>query len=183
MKKCREAIVVVREEAAADKRLVAYLLTEGGAELNNGELRSWLREKLPEYMVPTAFVTLSELPLTPNGKVDRRALPAPEPLQGGSQRVAPRTPVEELLVGIWAEVLGVEQPGIEDDFFELGGHSLLATQVISRIRQAFEVELPLRTVFENSTVARLAAVIEDILITKVDELHEEEIERLLAQGV
>ena len=156
----REAIVVVREEAAADKRLVAYLLTEGGAELNNGELRSWLREKLPEYMVPTAFVTLSELPLTPNGKVDRRALPAPEPLQGGSQRVAPRTPVEELLVGIWAEVLEVGQPGIEDDFFELGGHSLLATQVISRIRQAFEVELPLRTLFEASTPARLAAVVE-----------------------
>ena len=179
----REAIVVVREEAAADKRLVAYLVIEEGAELNNGELRSWLREKLPEYMVPTAFVTLSELPLTPNGKVDRRALPAPEPLQAGSKRVAPRTPVEELLVGIWAEVLGVEQPGIEDDFFELGGHSLLATQVISRIRQAFEVELPLRTIFENSTVARLAAVIDDILITKVDELEEDEIERLLAQGV
>ena len=156
----REAIVVVREEAAADKRLVAYLLTADGAELNNGELRSWLREKLPEYMVPTAFVTLSELPLTPNGKVDRRALPAPEPLQAGSQRVAPRTPGEELLVGIWAEVLGVEQPGIEDDFFELGGHSLLATQVISRIRQAFEVELPLRTLFEASTPARLAAVVE-----------------------
>ena len=155
----REAVVVVDKD-----RLVAYIVAGEDEELQT-KLRGYLREKLPEHMVPAVFVTLSELPLTPNGKVDRRALPAPEPIQSGSKRVAPRTPVEELLVGIWAEVLGVEQPGIEDDFFELGGHSLLATQVISRIRQAFEVELPLRALFEASTPARLAIVVEAGLST------------------
>ena len=155
-----EAVVVVDKDAQGNQRLVAYVVADEDESELAAKLREYLREKLPEYMVPSAFVTLSEFPLTPNGKVDRRALPAPEFLQSGSKRVAPRTPVEELLVEIWADVLGVEQPGIEDDFFELGGHSLLAAQIVSRIRQAFEIELPLRTFFEASTPAGLAAVVE-----------------------
>jgi amino acid adenylation domain-containing protein len=157
-----EAIVVVREETAGQKRLVAYVVANGTTELSSAGLRGSLQEKLPEYMVPAAFVQLDELPLTANGKVDRRALPLPEtvsaPLDGNS--AAPQTPVEELLVGIWSEVLGVEQVGRDDNFFELGGHSLLATQVLARVRHAFHVELPLRAVFEAATPARLAAVVE-----------------------
>jgi acyl carrier protein len=122
------------------------------------QLRSYLKEKLPEYMVPAAFVVLGELPLTANGKVDRRRLPAPERSRAevGSDYVAPRNVIEEMLAGIWSEVLGIEQVGVLDDFFALGGHSLLATQVISRVRNTFNMEMPLRTLFESPTVAELA---------------------------
>ncbi|MGH7828614.1 MAG: phosphopantetheine-binding protein, partial [Candidatus Binatia bacterium] len=120
------------------------------------------RQKLPDYMVPSAFVFLDSLPLTPNGKVDRRALPAPDP--NGREReetfVAPRTPTEETLARIWSQLLGAERVGVFDNFFDLGGHSLLATQVISRIREAFSMELPLRTLFESPTVGGLAGVIQ-----------------------
>ncbi|MBD2043497.1 non-ribosomal peptide synthetase [Microcoleus sp. FACHB-672] len=127
------------------------------------QLQSYLTEKLPEYMVPSAFVVLESLPITPNGKVDRRALPAPEPIKpelSGSY-VAPRTPVEERLVKIWAEILGLKRLGIHDNFFELGGHSLLATQLISRVRDAFEIELPLRSVFEAPTITEFSKLIEN----------------------
>jgi acyl carrier protein len=131
-------------------------------------------------MIPSAFVQLAELPLTANGKVDRRALPPPETVSGqGGVSTAPRTSVEEMLADIWAEVLGVSRVGVFDNFFELGGHSLLATQVLSRVRHVFNVELQLRSLFENSTIAELAAIIEDMLIAKVEELDEDEIERLL----
>ncbi|MEW5931824.1 MAG: condensation domain-containing protein, partial [Gemmatimonadota bacterium] len=152
----REARVVVREDAPGEKRLVAYLVGEAGAE----EVRAYLRASLPEYMVPAAFVELEALPLTPNGKLDVRALPAPEYGAGEAGYVAPRTPTEEVLAGIWAEVLHLERVGVEEGFFELGGHSLLATQVVSRARQAFEVEVPLRALFEAPTVAALAGRIE-----------------------
>jgi amino acid adenylation domain-containing protein len=155
-----EAIVMVREETSGDRRLVAYVVPRPEQPPTVSTLRRFLREKLPEYMVPAAFVLLEQLPLTRNGKVDRRALPKPE-RQGAF--VAPRSPVEERLAGMWAEVLGLERVGIHDNFFELGGHSLLATQVISRLRDAFRVELPVRRLFdEGATVAGLAELLETI---------------------
>jgi amino acid adenylation domain-containing protein len=157
----RSAVVVAREEEAGDKRLVAYVVgeTESVAVI---ELRAYLKEKLPEYMMPSAFVMLDALPLTANGKVDRRALPAPERgrAEGGNEYVAPRTPVEEMVAGIWSEVLGVERVGVNDNFFELGGHSLLATQVISRLKESLRVEVTLDKMFESPTVAAVAAVVE-----------------------
>jgi acyl carrier protein len=129
-----------------------------------GNLRNYLKQKLPDYMVPTAFVILKAFPLTPNGKIDRRALPAPDTsIRRLEERyVAPRNPTEEQLAKMWAEVLNLEQVGIHDNFFEIGGHSLLATQLISRVNKTFQVELPLRNIFEKSTVANLAEYIDTI---------------------
>jgi acyl carrier protein len=154
----RQSVVVAREDVPGQKQLVAYVVSAGEQEVSAGELRSYLGEQLPEYMVPAFFVGLAELPLTLNGKVDRRALPAPEHTRAHSAEsyVAARTPVEELLAAIWCEVLGVEQVGVHDNFFHLGGHSLLATQVSSRLRETFQVELPLRALFEYPSVAGLA---------------------------
>ncbi|MEG4517635.1 MULTISPECIES: amino acid adenylation domain-containing protein [unclassified Microcoleus] len=128
------------------------------------QLQAFLAEKLPEYMVPSAFVVLESLPVTANGKVDRVALPAPEPikLEWAGGYVAPQTSIEEVLVKIWAEVLGIKRVGIRDNFFELGGHSLLATQLVSRVRDAFGVELPLRRVFEAPTIAELSKIVESL---------------------
>ncbi|HYG62622.1 MAG TPA: amino acid adenylation domain-containing protein, partial [Thermoanaerobaculia bacterium] len=152
----REAVVVVREDAPGDRRLVAYVTGDALVD----DLRPWLRERLPESMLPSAFVSLAALPLTPNGKVDRKALPAPDRQRAEEAYVPPHTPVEEIVAGIWAEVLGLERVGAADHFFELGGHSLLATQVVSRLRRAFGVELPLRDLFEAPTLDDLAARIE-----------------------
>ncbi|MFB2976514.1 amino acid adenylation domain-containing protein [Microseira sp. BLCC-F43] len=156
----REVVVLAREDETENKRLVAYIVPAEKAveKTNYNNLRLFLREKLPEYMVPSAFVMLKSLPLTPNGKVDRVALPECDRAQQELERtfVAPRTPVEEILAGIWAKILGLEQVSIHDNFFDLGGHSLLATQVISRMRETFKVELPLRCLFESPTVAELA---------------------------
>ncbi|HEU4883963.1 MAG TPA: condensation domain-containing protein, partial [Longimicrobium sp.] len=152
-----DCTVVVREDATGDRRLVAYVVGEAEAEA----LRDRLRQSLPEYMVPSAFVSLDTLPLTPNGKVDRKALPAPE-FASAETYVAPRTPVEEVLAGIWAEVLRLERVGVEESFFELGGHSLLATRVVSRIREVFGVEMPLRALFEGPTVSALAVRVEEM---------------------
>ncbi|MBD2293370.1 amino acid adenylation domain-containing protein [Anabaena sphaerica FACHB-251] len=152
----KETVVVVREDNPGDKRLVAYIVANG--ILQTSEIRNFLKDKLPDYMIPSAFVQLDTLPLTPNGKIDRRALPAPDKsnLELKNFFVAPRTAVEEILAGIWKKILHVEQVGIHDNFFELGGHSLLATQVISRIRETFRIELPLRYLFESPTVEKLA---------------------------
>ncbi|HYH78578.1 MAG TPA: amino acid adenylation domain-containing protein, partial [Longimicrobium sp.] len=154
----REARVIVWEDAPGEKRLVAYVV--GGVEAD--ELREHLRRSLPEYMVPAAFVVLEALPLTPNGKLDKKALPAPDLASAEEKYVAPRTPVEEVLAGIWAEVLRLERVGVGESFFELGGHSLLATRVVSRVRDLFGVELPLRAIFEEPTVAELAGRVEEM---------------------
>jgi amino acid adenylation domain-containing protein len=159
----REAVVAAREDRSGEKRLVAYVV---GAAPDPAALRAALRARLPEHMVPSAFVVLESLPVTPNGKVDRAALPAPDPAGERGDACtyrAPRTPAEERMAGIWAEVLGLERVGVEDDFFELGGHSLLATQVASRVREAFRTELPLRALFEAPTVAELSRRVEAIL--------------------
>ncbi|HEX2093128.1 MAG TPA: amino acid adenylation domain-containing protein, partial [Longimicrobiaceae bacterium] len=150
------AVVLVRGDAPAGRQLVAYAAPHPGEPLEAGSLRAWLRQRLPEYMIPGAFVFLDTIPLTPNGKVDRRALPGPEHDASEEAYVAPRTPLEEVVAGIFAEVLGRERVGVEDDFFALGGHSLLATRVVARTRPALGVEVPLRALFEAPTAARLA---------------------------
>jgi amino acid adenylation domain-containing protein len=155
-----DAVVVVREDIPGDKRLVGYVLREQGAEITGSELRTYLRDRLPEYMVPGAIVELERMPLMANGKLDRNALPAPEYKSKESQEEAEAaTPLEEMIAGIYGSVLGVETVSVADDFFELGGHSLLATQVISRVRKAFGVELPLRTIFEAPSVRALAGAV------------------------
>ncbi|MBD2005415.1 MULTISPECIES: non-ribosomal peptide synthetase [Cyanophyceae] len=157
----RETVVIIREEIPGDKHLIAYIVPDQ-QQTPTSMMRQFLKEKLPEYMVPSAYVVLESLPLTPNGKVDRRALPAVDTLNFEMKEdyVAPRDRVEEVLVEIWAKVLGKQQIGVRDNFFELGGHSLLATQLISRIRDAFQIELSVRNLFESPTVASLARHIE-----------------------
>jgi amino acid adenylation domain-containing protein len=193
----REVVVVAREDVPGDKRLVAYVTGEAEADA----LRAHLRQSLPEYMVPSAFVVLDRLPLTANGKVDRKALPVPELVSAEEPYVAPRTRVEEVLAGIWAQVLGRERVSVEDSFFNLGGHSLLAAQVMSRIGEVFDVELPPWALFEHRTVEGLARALGERgeaalagpaperapvseasphdLLAVIGELSEEELDRLL----
>ncbi|NCT42247.1 MAG: amino acid adenylation domain-containing protein [Microcystis aeruginosa G11-09] len=154
----QSSCVIVREDNLGDKRLVAYVVPQPEINLTINEIRQFLRAKLPDYMVPTAFVLLDTFPLTPNGKIDRRALPVPD-LQSQGEYIAPRNPIEEKMAQIWAEVLKLKRVSIEDNFFELGGHSLLATQVISRLQETFEIVVPLRYLFESPTIAQLSAVI------------------------
>ncbi|MGE3817684.1 MAG: amino acid adenylation domain-containing protein, partial [Nitrospiraceae bacterium] len=152
-----QAVVVVREEPAGHKRLVGYLVA--GEPVASPELREFLRSRLPEYMVPAAYVVLDKLPLTPNGKVDRKALPAPEEGRVESTGYeAPRTELEAALAAIWREVLGVERVGIHDNFFELGGDSILSIQVVSRVRQQ-GIALTPRQLFQHQTIAELAGVV------------------------
>src|SRR5262249_35286703 len=160
----REAVVVAREYGPDDLRLVAYLTAApDGPAPTAAELRHHLKGSLPEPMIPSAFVVLESLPLTPNGKVDRDTLPPPERDRSTSEvaAVPPRGPIEDLLASIWSAVLGLDRAGVFDDFFDLGGHSLLATQVMSRIRDAFGVELPLGEFFGDPTIAGLARQIEE----------------------
>lgn len=154
----QESVALARENTHGDKRLVAYVVACPGRQVSAGELQAFLRDLLPEYMIPATMLFLDRLPLLPGGKVDRRALLALETPQNAETRsiVSPRDAVEEMLVGIWSRVLESERVGIHDDFFALGGHSLLAVQVIARIRGAFGVELPLRALMQASTIARLA---------------------------
>ncbi|KAB8314800.1 amino acid adenylation domain-containing protein [Tolypothrix campylonemoides VB511288] len=150
-----QAVVIAKEDIPGNKRLVAYVVSSDES-LTIYQIREFLKQKLPEYMVPSAFVTLDTLKLTPNGKVDRFALPAPDgEITREHEYVPPRTPSEEIIANIFAVVLGVQNVGIHDNFFTLGGHSLLATQLISRLRVALEVEIPLRTIFESPTVTQL----------------------------
>ena len=192
----REAVAVVREDEPNDKRLVAYIVSNQQPAPSTNDLRSFLKQKLPEYMLPTAFVFLDSLPLTPNGKVDRGSLPPPDQSSAALEQsyVAARTPEEEKLTKIWAQVLKLDRVGIYDNFFDLGGHSLLATQVMSRIRDSFQVELALRTLFEKPTVEELAVAITEkqaegiqkeqqilSILAELESLSEEETQRHLLE--
>lgn len=175
-----KTVVVAREDEPGNKRLVAYFVPNSEQAPSISELRSFLKQKLPEYLVPNAFVLLLALPLTSNGKVDRKALPAPEQVWSELEAtfVAPRTSTEEVIARIWAEVLGLEQVGIHNNFFELGGHSLLLTQVTSRLHNAFQVELSVRQLFEAPTVADSAVIITQKLVEQADS---EMLEQMLAE--
>ena len=151
-----QAAVIGREDPGGDKRLVGYVVAQSGQRADPALLRTHVAQSLPDYMVPAAIVLLDALPLTPNGKLDRKALPAPEFWANASVAWrAPRSPQEEILCTLFAEVVGVSNVGIDDNFFELGGHSLLATRLVSRIRVALGLELPIRSLFETPTVAGL----------------------------
>lgn len=182
----QDAVVVAWETHPGGKRLVAYVVLRDGEE---GEaafadiLRTHLRELLPGYMVPAAFVVLESLPLTPNGKVDRKNLPVPELTNSAvSEYTAPRNATEEILINIWQGVLEADHLGVHDNFFELGGHSLLAIQVVSKVRAAFDIDIPLRKLFEAPTVAELAQLVEDLLLAKLEALSEDEAQSLLGQA-
>ena len=183
----RQVVVTLARGESADDRLVAYMVS---SPLSLEALRVALREKLPDYMLPSAFVFLKTLPLTPNGKVDRHALPAPDEARPGlpSDFVAPRNRTEKTLSDIWSNFLKVGAVGVHDNFFDLGGHSLLATQVISRMRKEFRQEIPLRSLFESPTVAELAQKIEEAksdeaerLLKEIEELSEQDARQLLEQ--
>jgi amino acid adenylation domain-containing protein len=157
----RQAAVAALDDESGGKLLAAYWIPAGeGSAPDAAELRGWLRERLPEYMVPAAFTRMDAFPLTPSGKTDRRALPAPVFESGGAGYAAPRTSTEEAVAAVWAEVLGAERVGIHDHFFDLGGHSLRAAQIVARLRSAFRVELPMGALFEAPTVAELAEMVE-----------------------
>jgi amino acid adenylation domain-containing protein len=166
-----QAVVVAQEDASGDKRLIAYLVPTS-EQATATTLRSYLKERLPEYMVPAVFITLNTIPLTPSGKVNRRALPAPAAtaIQRDEEMVAPRTPTEQQLAAIWTDLLGVPQVGVNDNFFALGGHSLLALRVLLRIQEEFQIELPLSAIFETPTIAGLALKIVQSQAQRVDDV-------------
>ena len=176
-----QCVVLAHEDSSADKRLVAYVVAEPDkAGAGPGELRDFLKTKLPDYMIPSAFVFLEALPVTPNGKVDLKALPAPDQVRPEPDEsfAAPTTPTEAALAEIWREVLRLDRIGIHEAFFDLGGHSLLMTRVISRVREAFNVELPLRRFFESPTIAGLSAVIKELLVEEINRMSDAEAGRL-----
>ena len=189
--------MLLKTEASKEKHLVAFLVLVQGSPLNIRDLRSRLRTRLPEYMIPTTFVMLDEIPLTPNGKIDRSGLLAMEVLKTArvADYVAPRSPVEEMLAEIWAEVLGVERVGMNDNFFELGGHSIMATRIATRVREKLNAEVSLALLFDRvPTVAEMAKAIEEKYIDQAEpeelsemmkelgELSDEEVRMLLASA-
>jgi amino acid adenylation domain-containing protein len=190
----REAVVIARDGGAAGTRLAAYIVPGEPATSAHTAWREFLKRRLPDYMIPATFTIIEAVPLTGNGKVDHRALPDPAHIRPAfdADFVAPETPVQRELAAIWSDVLGVDRVGLHDNFFDLGGHSLMVTQVVSRVRTAFEVQLPIREIFDKPTVAELAEIIEqsqigqatpqDILqeLKSLDTLSDEEIRALLA---
>jgi amino acid adenylation domain-containing protein len=191
----RDVIVVPHEDTGADTCLLAYIVGAQDPALSVHELRSFVKERLPNHMIPTAFIPLEALPLTPNGKIDRKALPAPGRYRPEleDRLVAPRNPVEEIIGEIWAEALRLERVGVYDNFFDLGGHSLLAIRITSQLRNALRIDVPVRTIFEQPTIAGLAATIlhdpidrkkiEAIaqLTLKLSQLSTDEVEDLLSK--
>ncbi|HEX6046564.1 MAG TPA: amino acid adenylation domain-containing protein [Pyrinomonadaceae bacterium] len=177
----RAAVVVAREERPGEQRLVAYVCGDQQLLPAASEWRAFLIQRLPEYMIPSVFINLEALPLLPNGKVNRSALPAPDSSRPDLRRpfVAPETPAQARLVELFASVLSLDQIGIHDDFFELGGDSILATRLVSRVRRAFGVELPLRELFWKPSVSELAQVVEELVIGQLENLSDEEAEQLL----
>ena len=175
-----QALVVACQNESGEARLVAYFVSSAQPGPTVSELRGFLRKKLPEYMIPSAFVMLRTFPLTPNGKVDRLALPALEGTRPelDTPLAAPGTPIEEELVKIWAEVLSLDQVGVHDDFFELGGHSLAATRVVSRVLKAFEMDLPIQSLFQSPTVEEMAKV---IARHQAEKLSQEDLAGVLAE--
>jgi acyl carrier protein len=174
--------VVAREDGTGNLRMLAYVvINQAQASPSAGELRKLVRAHLPDYMVPAAFLEIPELPLNANGKLDREALPPPEnsKMLLDHNYVPPQTALEERLSAVVAELLRVDRVGINDNFFLIGGHSLFGTQLIARIRDNFGVELPLRSVFESSTPALLARKIEELLMTRIDSMDENQIQRAL----
>lgn len=180
----QECVVMAREDIPGDQRLAAYYTLHPDSATSESELHKHLRQRLPEYMIPGSFMKLDHFPLAPNGKIDRRTLPAPASVQTGRKRtfMAPRNSIEEELAALWAEVLGLEQVGIHDNFFEIGGHSLLATQLISRMRRLFQIEVPLRRLFETPTIADFAEIVSKIRgdqpesrIAKIAEVDEKQL--------
>ncbi|HEV3050459.1 MAG TPA: phosphopantetheine-binding protein, partial [Longimicrobium sp.] len=168
-----DCVVVARAETG-EQRLVAYVVGEAGAD----ELRAHVRRSLPEYMVPAVFVPMDALPLTPNGKLDRKALPAPELASSEEKYVAPRTPVEEVLAELWAEVLHLERVGVHDDFFDLGGHSLLIMALLAEVQATFDLEISIRTVFSMPTLEAMAGEIERRIYEDVSTMSDLEAEQL-----
>ena len=193
----KEAVVILREDRPRDRYLAAYIVPSGQPALSITALRHALAEKLPGYMVPSAFIILDTLPLLPNGKLDRQRLPYPDSSRPNLDTpfIVPETSVEQALAKIWAEVLNVNHVGAHDNFFDLGGHSLTATRIVSRVIKHFQVDLPLQSLFQSPTVAEMATVIAehqgkkldqkelgDILV-KLESLTEEEAERVLSESV
>jgi amino acid adenylation domain-containing protein len=179
----RAVAVLATDAGAGERGLAAYLVMRDGAPVNPALLRAFLRELVPDYMIPSWWTGLPALPLTTSKKVDRKALPAPTQTRPDLDEsyVAPRDTAEEVIGGIWAEVLGLDRIGVHDDFFVAGGHSLLATRVLARLRDAFAVELPLRALFEATTVAELAEVVRAAIETEIDRLTDAEVALQLAQ--
>jgi acyl-coenzyme A synthetase/AMP-(fatty) acid ligase len=173
------AAVIAREDTPGDRHLVAYIVAEPAPE--ESELRRFLEDRLPAYMLPASLVTLERLPLTVGGKVDRAALAALDPPRRAPVpgTVAPRTPLEHTLAQIWSMILGLDGVGVHEDFFELGGHSLLATQVVSRVRRVFQLDLSLRTLFEERTIARFAEVIQQRIAVETEQLSDDEVRQRL----
>jgi amino acid adenylation domain-containing protein len=176
-----EAVVLAREDGPGEKRLTAYVVPVEQPGPAPGELRDYVQEQLPDYMTPSAFVLIAEMPLTANGKLDRRALPAPDQsdLVTGSKFVAPDGAIEKRLAEIWCGVLKLDRVGTYDNFFHLGGHSLMAIQIIHRINQAFNVNLSVRAMFDEPTITGLALVIEEVLISRLEEESEQETQEKL----
>ncbi len=163
------AAVIAREDIPGGKQLAAYLVAApGGSAPDPADLRAYLAETLPDYMIPATFTVLDELPLTANGKLDRRALPVPGIPASAGGYVAPRTPAEEVIAGIWADVLGLDQVGIYDNFFELGGDSLRSLGVVAQASAAFDVALTPRDVLVTRSVAALAELIQEKVLQEFE---------------